>query len=93
MPRDMRVGRWVQTPDGIGVVADMGGGRISVDFVGPDGNTEASRRFPASEVSLADLDTIPDSRRNPRPSKLSNPISDEENEAKTAAIARGEFRE
>jgi hypothetical protein len=93
MPRDMRVGRWVQTPDGIGVVADMGAGRISVDFVGPDGNTEHSRRFPASEITLADLDAIPDSRRNPKPATLSDPISDEENEQKTAAIARGEFKE
>jgi hypothetical protein len=93
MARELRRFRWVNTPDGLGIVTDMAAGRVAVDLVDENGETTESKRFPTSEVNLADLDAVPKARLNPKAVQLSEPISEEENKAKTEAILAGMYDE
>jgi hypothetical protein len=102
MPREIRVGRWVQTPDGVGIVTAISPDGIGVDHVNDDGQTIilhddqgriVRRAYAMSALQPVDQTDIPAVRRNPKAATLSDPISDEENERKNAAIARGEFKE
>lgn len=95
MPGRMRLGSWMQTPDGVGVLTglNLDKGLFEIDLVDDDGLTTTSQTYAIGTIGQASNDAIPASRRTPPRAKLSEPISEEENEAKNRAIAAGTFQE